>query len=87
MAITPLRNKTLHMKIENNVARINWAEKVTEDIYEVGVFFVRGPLEGGSQTWFVRAVIGEGFIPIECSMYVTPETKILRLQQLANSIE
>lgn len=81
---TNLRDKNLRMKIKDSVARINWARKVHENIYEIGVFFESGRLEGGSQNWYVEAEIGKGFIPIECSMYITTETKLLRMADLIN---
>ncbi len=73
-----LRDKNLRMKIKDSVARINWARKVHENIYEIGVFFESGRLEGGSQNWFVEAKVGEGFIPLECSMYKTSITDMIR---------
>lgn len=77
-----LRDKNIRMSLKDSVARINWARKIHESVYEIGVFFESGRLEGGSQTWFVEAKVGEGFIPIECSMYKTPQTTVLNLAGL-----
>jgi len=77
--VTILRDKNLRMKIKDSIARINWARKVHENVYEIGVFFESGRLEGGSQTWYVSAEVGKGFEPIECSMYKTQITNVLRL--------
>ena len=77
-----LRDKDIKMNLKDSIARINWARKIHNDIYEVGVFFESGRMEGGSQNWFVKAEVGKGFIPIECSMYKTPETVVLNLAGL-----
>lgn len=75
--IIDLSQHKLFMNIKDRVAKIIWARKVYDDIYEVSFEF-----EGkGYQLWFVRVKQEGGFDPICCSMYQSLETMAIRMKE------
>ena len=57
-----LRHLNLEMILNGNPIRLNWAHKVTEDIYQIGYSYVNDPNLGG--IWFMRALTTGGFEPV-----------------------
>ena len=57
-----LINLNLVMLLNGNTIRLNWAHKVTEDIYQIGYSHVDDLTLGG--IWFMRALAAGGFEPV-----------------------
>jgi len=79
--VVPLRHLKLSMMLSPNgedehEATLNWAKKLFNSFYEVGVSY---PRVGGGHTWFAEIENGQ-FSFISCAQYLTPETMAIMLK-------
>jgi hypothetical protein len=67
---------------EPSEANLNWAKKLFDNVYEVGVSYK----DGGSHTWYVEITEGQ-FRFICCAQYESIECLAIRFREQVESVE
>lgn len=80
-----LRNKNKRLLIQEVIARINWAHKLSDNMYECGITWTQpdSTYDGFSSIWVMQLDNEVGMRPVSCAVYNTPlEILMEQLKQL-----